>query len=202
VRDAVRIAEASAGTIPSARMSLKISIIRVGTRVVFYPGLWFARGMAALGIWRHWDRIDAHVLVGAFPSPRELRRLHALGVRGVVNLCEEHPGFERELKRLGIVQLHAPTLDFHAPSPETLARAVAFIADRAAAGETIYVHCKAGRKRSPLVVMAYLMRTRGLSAAEAYRTVRRVRRHIDRGLASQPVLREFRFTTDINRTSG
>lgn len=187
---------------PAARMSLRIQLVRLGTRLVFYPGLWFARAMAALGIWRHWDQIDDHVLVGAFPSPRELRRLHAIGVRAVVNLCEEHPGFERELQRLGLVQLHAPTLDFHAPSIDMLEHAVAFITTRAAAGEMIYVHCKAGRKRSPLVVIAYLMRTRRLSAAEAYQAVRRIRRHIDRGLAAQPVLREFRLTTDDNRMRG
>lgn len=175
-------------------MSAKIQLIRLGTRLAFYPGLWFSRGMAAIGIWRTWDRVDEHVLVGAFPSPRDLRRLHALGVRAVINLCEEHRGFDGELRQLGLEQLYAPTLDFHAPSLETLQTAVAFILRNAAQGRAVYVHCKAGRMRSPLVVIAYLMASRGIPPAAAYQTLRSIRRHIDGGLATQPVLREFRFT--------
>ena len=172
-------------------MRIRTPLIRLGTRLAFYPGLWFSRAMAALGVWRHWDRVDEHLLVGAFPSPAELRKLRGLGVRAIVNLCEEHPGFSKELKVLGMSQLHVPTLDFHAPSPEALQRAVEFICDRAAVGEPVYVHCKAGRKRSPLVAIAYLMRVQGLTAEAAYESVRRARRHIDRRLARQRVLRAY-----------
>jgi atypical dual specificity phosphatase len=122
--------------------------------------------------------------------PAELRTLRGLGVRAVVNLCEEHPGFAREIEALGMSQLHVPTLDFHAPTPDALRQAVEFICARAAAGEPVYVHCN-GRKRSPLVAIAYLMRSKGLTATAAYERVFRARRHIDRGLAHQAVLRAY-----------
>lgn len=169
-------------------MRFRTPLIRFGTRIAFYPGLWFCRAMAGIRVWRHWDWIDEHLIVGAFPSPRVLRRLHALGVRAIVNLCEEHAGFRDEIERLGMTQLHVPTLDFHPPSRDDLNRAVDFIIHCSAVGEVVYLHCKAGRKRSPLVAIAYLMRKQGLTANEAYLAVRRVRRHIDHGLAAQPVL--------------
>jgi atypical dual specificity phosphatase len=37
--------------------------------------------------------------------------LHALGVRGVVNMCDEYAGPQTDYKRLGIQQLRLRTVD-------------------------------------------------------------------------------------------
>lgn len=50
---------------------------------------------------RHWyDEIDEGVYVGCVPVRRFMntfQKMSVLGVGGVVNLCDEHPGNVREL---------------------------------------------------------------------------------------------------------
>ena len=50
---------------------------------------------------------------------------------------------------------------------------VDFVAEEVAAGRPTLVHCRQGRDRTGAVLAAYLIRYRGLSAAEAFRRLRR-----------------------------
>jgi len=80
------------------------------------------------------------------------------GVRGVINMCEEYAGPVKTYKRLGIEQLHLPTVDHVEPSFEDLQVAVKFIADYEAENKgRVYVHCKAGHGRSAAIVYAWLL---------------------------------------------
>jgi|CXWL01.1.fsa_nt_gi atypical dual specificity phosphatase len=151
----------------------------------YYPTLWLNTVMCWLGVWRRWDWIDPHVLVGMMPRPKDLTALKALGVGSVVNMCEEFAGDVDELAKLGLTQLHLPTLDYHCPSEEHLRLGVAFIGERIALGEKVYLHCKAGRGRSATMAVCYLMVARGLTAKQAYAALKAGRPHVDRGIVKR-----------------
>lgn len=120
-----------------------------------------------------------------------MRELHALGVRGVVNTCDEYAGPVRTYRAHGIEQLHIPVVDYTSPSVTQIEQAVRFIEEHAARGDKVYVHCKgacylrppaslthiAGKGRSTTVVVCYLMKAHKLTAQQALRV---------RLLASEP----------------
>ncbi len=148
-------------------------------RLAFLPGLWFCRAMNRMRIWRAWHRVDEHLIIGAFPSVRELRELHDLGVRTIINLCEEHPGNVAAISNLYLEQVYIPCLDFHAPSAQQILKAVEAIRREARAKRPAYLHCKAGRLRSAIVAMAWLVCERGMTPAEAAQFLRKTRPQVD-----------------------
>ena len=142
--------------------------------------------MCAVGVWRRWDWVDEHVAVGALPSARLLKQLADAGISAILNLCVEYCGNERRLAALGMTQLHLPTLDYHRPCAEDIARAVDFIKEQIAAGKKTYIHCKAGRGRSVTIAVGYLMATRQISAKEAFLHVKSIRPNIDSDIPHAP----------------
>lgn len=161
-------------------------------RLLFYPTLWWNLLLnCMLPSRRWWDRIDAHVLLGALPIESVLPSLHAEGVRAVVNMCEEYAGPTVAYQRMGIEQLHLPTIDFTPPALADIERGVAFIEAHAAKGETVYVHCKAGRGRSATVVLCWLVQAKHLAPAEAQEALRRCRPHIAWGLHRREEVETF-----------
>ena len=162
------------------------------SRLLFFPTLFWN---ILLGRWlrvRHWwDRIDEHVILGALPFTRDVPRLAAEGVRATVNTCEEYAGPVAAYDAAGIRQLRIPTTDFHPPRLEDIERAVAFMRECADRGETVYVHCKAGRARSATVVVCWLIETQGLDPRSAQAFVQRHRPHIRKNIDQLDVVQEF-----------
>jgi len=162
------------------------------SRLLFFPTLVWNM---LLGRWlrvRHWwDRIDEHVILGALPFARDVPSLAAEGVRAAVNTCEEYAGPVAAYDAAGIRQLRIPTTDFHPPRLEDIERAIEFMRQCAERGETVYVHCKAGRARSATVVACWLIATHGLDprAAQAYILARRP--HVMPKIDEREVVREF-----------
>ena len=161
-------------------------IVRFLIRASFYPTLFLNRAMCAVGVWQRWDWVDEHVAVGALPSSRFLLKLADEDISALVNLCLEYRGNERRLAALGIAQLHLPTLDYHRPCTDDIARAVDFIKEQIEAGKKTYIHCKAGRGRSVTIAVSYLMATRRISAEEAFLHVKSIRPHIDSDIPHAP----------------
>jgi atypical dual specificity phosphatase len=133
----------------------------------------------------HWTRLgDTQLVLGTVPTSDEnLAELHAAGVRAVLTLNQrwepQAPGGVGAACRrtgLGLAHLSLPTPDYSAPSQRDIRAAVAFIEAQVADGGSVYVHCNAGRGRSAVCVLAYLMHARGLSALEAYEFVASHRR--------------------------
>lgn len=166
---------------------------RLIARLLFWPTLgWnvlLVRFPMAPRRW--WDRVDRHVILGALPFSKDVQPLFDSGVRAVVNTCEEYAGPVEEYARLHIDQMRIPTTDFTPPRLADVRRAVAFIASKAERGETVYVHCKAGRARSATVVACWLMYHYRISAAEAVSRLKQVRPHIVNNLENRAVVREF-----------
>lgn len=76
------------------------------------------------------------------------------------------------LQKQGLKTLVLPTPDFSAPSNDAMVAGISFIEDSLARNEAVYVHCNGGKGRSSVVVIGYLMKTRGLSKEEAYAFVK------------------------------
>lgn len=124
-----------------------------------------------------WTRLDGTSLViGTVPQEdAHMRELYNDGVRAVVSLNmrwepQVEGGLAAACKRAGLRHLALPTPDYSAPSLSDVRRAVAFITEHAAKGG-VYVHCNAGRGRSAVCLLAYLMEAHGLSAVSAYQLV-------------------------------
>ena len=175
--------------VPAIRSNNRL--VRALIRASFYPTLYLNRLVCASGWWNRWDWIDPHVAVGVLPTRRDLGKLSEAGVTAIVNLCLEYAGDESRLAALGITQFHLPTLDFHRPTADDIAGAVDFVNQHIAAGQKVYIHCKAGRGRSVAIAMGYLMTAHKITAAEAHLRIQKVRRQIDRDVPNNAYLLEF-----------
>ncbi|MCH8922683.1 MAG: dual specificity protein phosphatase family protein [Planctomycetes bacterium] len=176
---------------------------RLLASLAFYPSLaWGMLISRVLRVWNVWDEIDDGVLLGGLPWKRDAAGLHEAGVRAVVNTCEEYDGPVQEYARLGIEQLHLPTVDFLPPSFEAINEAVDFIDRHRGAGHAVYVHCKAGRGRSATIVLCWLMRERGMTPDEAQQFMQQRRRQVSRRLAQREVVQQFWQAECHARSSG
>ena len=160
--------------------------------LVFYPTLLWNM---ALGRWlkvrNWWDRVDEHIVLGAFPFARDVPKMAAEGIRGVVNTCEEYSGPQEQYAKFEIEQLRIPTIDFTHPAYEDVCLAVEFIDRHVGAGDSVYIHCKAGRARSATVAICWLMKTKQISAVAAQKWLTEKRPHINQQLPSRPVVQRF-----------
>lgn len=166
-------------------------IKRGAIRLLVYPTLAVNLLMCAVGLWRRWDWIDDHVLLGGRPFRRDIAGLRGIDIEAIVNLCREFRGHPATLAEHGIEQLHLPTLDYHSPAADDLIRGVRFIQRHVANNRKVYLHCKAGRGRSAMLAVCYLMAADGLSGEAAERQVRAARPQVDRGLARRAVVVEI-----------
>ena len=170
---------------------------RLYARLVFWPTLaWNVLLGRVVGVRNWWDRIDNHVIVGAYPFKGDVASLRGEGVRAVVNTCEEYRGPLRQYAQHGIEQLHIPTTDFTHPQLSDVEAAVEFIQKYKLQNDSVYIHCKAGRARSATIAMCWLMKYRGMTADEAQSHLLAARAHINPKLASRPVIREFQASLD------
>jgi len=105
-------------------------------------------------------------------------------IGGVVSMNEDYelalfshqqPGW----KNLGVNFLQLATVDiFHAPNQEKLERGVEFINNIAPSGQSVYVHCKAGRTRSATLVGCYLMAVNNWTPEQAVNHMKEMRPHV------------------------
>ena len=165
---------------------------RLIIRLIFYPTLaWNLFWVRGVGTWRWWSRVDEHVILGALPFASLVGKLRSLGVRAVVNTCEEYAGPEPEYESSGIHQMRFPTLDFTPPTLETVQQAVELIQSHVNRGETVYVHCKAGRGRSATVVLCWLIQARGMTPEQAQAHLQEKRPQVVKHLFRRQVVRQF-----------
>lgn len=179
------------GVAQSTRRDVARGLMGIIARLLFVPTmLWNIVTVRWLG-WGHWwDAADQHVWVGAIPLRRDVARLRDAGVRGVVNLCAECQGPVKEYREAGIEQLRIPLVDYTSPPLADVTRCLEFIDSHVSRGETVYVHCKAGRGRSATVVLCWLV-SRGCSPDDAESLLRSKRPQILRHLSRRRVAQEL-----------
>lgn len=159
---------------------------------LFYPTLcWSLFWAKVVGKWKWWNRVDQHVILGALPFSSSVEPLYRDGVRAVVNTCEEYAGPVRQYNQFKMEQLRIPTLDFTPPTLDDIHRAVNFMQSQIERGQTVYVHCKAGRGRSATVVLCWLMLTKNVNPQEALAMLQVKRPHVVKSLAGREVVQQF-----------
>lgn len=131
--------------------------------------------------------IPDRLWVGCYVRPQNVAHLKFMGITSVVNIQsdEDIKSSGVPLKRIlkaydeaGIELRRVATRDFDkgalaANLPQCVAEVEAALAPPWA---RVYLHCTAGINRSPTTAAAFLIRTKGLSAQEAYDYVS-ARRH-------------------------
>ncbi|XP_055865575.1 phosphatidylglycerophosphatase and protein-tyrosine phosphatase 1-like isoform X1 [Biomphalaria glabrata] len=105
-------------------------------------------------------------------------------IKGIVSLNEDYElkyltFTTEELKTLGIEHLRLSTVDFTGtPTQEKLVLGVQFLNKHRELGQSVYVHCKAGRTRSTTLVVCYLMQLHKWKPQEAVDFIKSKRPHI------------------------
>jgi protein-tyrosine phosphatase len=153
------------------------------------------------GEWNCWDQIHIKnedsiegpaLFLGCLPLKEDgAKRNDALalkdaGIRAVlsaVEVFENHDSLHEKIPitpeewfEMGIKQLQIPTPDFDTIPMEVILRGVEYIHWNRTHDRPVYVHCKAGKGRSALVVMCYLIKRHGYSAKDAYAAVKTQRK--------------------------
>jgi atypical dual specificity phosphatase len=111
------------------------------------------------------DGTSTNVIVGQLPTQWHIQMLHECrNVRSVLSVCEPFELEEVDGRSAwhvpGIIQKKICIQDFRGGGgPDSLFGGMQFIEQQLQIG-AVYVHCKAGKGRSVLMVMAYLMKIR------------------------------------------
>ncbi|KAI7858086.1 protein-tyrosine phosphatase-like protein [Circinella umbellata] len=144
--------------------------------------------------WEWYTRIDRYVFLGALPTPTHIKQLHSKErVCAVVNLCAEFPGYKNLYDELCIKQTLLPTSDFTIPNLDYIEQGVEDILDTIEQHKegTVYLHCKAGRGRSAVIAICYLLRMYLLRPSEAQDILLRCRPQVDKDLSQTDEVRAY-----------
>jgi atypical dual specificity phosphatase len=171
---------------------------RLAARLLFPPTFaWNILLGRLLKIRPWWSEIEKGLFLGARPLRRDVARLAQIGVRGVVNTCEEYCGPVDLYEQHGIEQLWIPTTDFQPPSLESIMQGVTFIEKHLSDHGGVYVHCKAGRARSATIVLCWMLKARGMSRSAAQKKLLQLRPHVNSQLMNRDVV--IAYETYLNQ---
>jgi hypothetical protein len=113
-------------------------------------------------------------LGGSYPMEAAAHLAQRLGIRHVVDVRVERCDDEEVLHTHGITLLHLPTLDMCAVSQTMLRDGVAWVRERLARGEKVFIHCEYGIGRSALLALCVLVAS-GLAPLDALLLAKRRR---------------------------
>lgn len=140
-----------------------------------------------------WNQIKLNcgtpLYLGALPIKfffrNDLDALKKMGVKAVLTVTEP---FENHFfiaiapnmwKKENISHLQISTPDFERINGENITKGVEFIHSNISKGIPVYVHCKAGRGRSALIVLCYLTKYQGMSAEKGMDFIKKQRNHVN-----------------------
>lgn len=148
--------------------------------------------------------ISSNIYIGALPL-RDLNHHNILprkGIQTVISLVEKFelnddnfltPVQRSDWVQKGIRCEHIETPDFTPLSIEKLNYTAQLINDEVQRDRIIYVHCKAGRGRSAMAVIAYYMKFHHLSAQQAIQHVKNRRPTINMNSSQKNMLLDYEF---------
>jgi len=123
-------------------------------------------------------RVNPTLFVGTCPSNElDIKQIRLMGVTGVLNLQTDedfvkwkvnYPQVEQASYDFDLVIQRMPIIDFDDEDlTQHLPAAVNLLHRLIAVGHTIYLHCTAGRDRSPTVAVAYLAKYKNMTVEQA-----------------------------------
>lgn len=126
------------------------------------------------------------LFVGSCPGNEvDIKQLRLMGVTGVLNLQTdadfEHwkidfPALQQASYDLDLVIQRVPIIDFDdADLARHLPASVTLLQRMLAVGHTVYLHCTAGKERSPTVALGYLSLCRGMELQQAVTHITQIR---------------------------
>eukprot|EP01036_Dinobryon_divergens_P026304 gene26304-34931_t len=119
--------------------------------------------MGATALQPMYSEINETLSMGSLPiSQSDVRCLREKGVRVVVNLCRESTGPVEEYAKENITQIRLRTPDLCEPSYADVVRGISYArgclqSQGSSSGGRVFVHCKAGRGRSALFALCFLL---------------------------------------------
>jgi len=146
-----------------------------------------------------WTEIpEKRIILGALPfhERRHVERLKNLNVGGVFTLNQPFelvpnligtPVSPSDWILNGVESLHIPTPDFCPPTTEDIKMGIEFMKKIIDSGKNVYVHCKAGRGRSVVAVVCYLVEIDNMSVDDAITYVKEKRPQINMGKIQRDV---------------
>ncbi|XP_076855157.1 phosphatidylglycerophosphatase and protein-tyrosine phosphatase 1 [Brachyhypopomus gauderio] len=154
-------------------------------RILFYPTLAYNVVMEKISSRRWFNRVDQTVLLGALPfKSMTVELVETENVRGVITMNEEYEtkyfcNSMEEWKNAGVEQIRLSTVDLiGVPSLEHIHKGVEFALKHREQGNSVYIHCKAGRSRSATLAAAYLIRVHCCSPEKACNMLAAIRPHV------------------------
>lgn len=143
-----------------------------------------------VGLFDWWSKVDDMLYLGAIPL-REAHNKLLLGklkVQAVLSINEEYeltcptlfgvPTASSYWQEHRVHHLALPSPDFVPPNLKLLDRAADYLDQQLSSRRAVYVHCKAGGGRSASAVMAYFIKYKRMSVADAHAALKAGRRHI------------------------
>ncbi|KAG2831843.1 hypothetical protein PC129_g4926 [Phytophthora cactorum] len=151
-----------------------------------------------------WSHIEQRLILGALPLQNK-NHLDLLvqgeGVKAIVTMNQpvellpnllSTPVAPAEWENAQIAQCFGSTGDFTPPTLDTIERCVSFVHEQVDVQQnTTYVHCKAGRGRSTVVVVAFLVQYRDMKLEEAFEFVKSKRPHVSLHPKQRHILHKF-----------
>jgi predicted ATP-grasp superfamily ATP-dependent carboligase len=116
------------------------------------------------------------------------KKLTKLGVKSIIDLREDHEK-NKVIVPNGINYYSFPIKDDSSPESMPFHILVSLV-DKCLQEGNVYIHCRLGRGRAPMVVIAYLI-SKGLSLETAYQTVYNVRPYTYLNLTQKKGLYDF-----------
>ena len=145
-------------------------------RGFFYPSYFYNVTLKSLGLREWYNQINDNIILGALPSNKTASEIkEKYNVTHLLTLNEDHElgAFyvnQNTLEKLNINVERVTICDFVGVPPISDINKGADFIKRVVEDEkgVVYVHCKAGRSRSSMILGAYFIKHKKMSCKEAY----------------------------------
>lgn len=115
--------------------------------------------------------ITKNIALGTEFADNEIHMLVNNGIGAVLDLRSESYANMMKLKAMGIVYKRIPVMDNFSPNLSQFLDGVEYLDKCMNNGLRVYVHCMAGKGRSAVMVIAYLIKN-GMAPIDAYSLVK------------------------------
>lgn len=153
-------------------------------KLVLYPTIVYGVALEYCGLREWYTRVDNHCILGALLMKRNYKEIiQKENVKAVLTLNEDHELAysvpRSEWLNMGVDYMQIAIPDYHGvASLDQIKMGVDFILKHKSMNQCVYVHCKAGRYRSALIVACYLINTNKMKPEEAAEYLKSIRPHV------------------------